>query len=236
MKSIKLFPRTYIWLIIPFLIIISSFYSSYWTKFFSVPFSFHVHGLTATCWYLLVIVQPYLYKRNNIRLHRRLGMFGLFLAGGVVFSALQMLPFILSNPNISPSLVNGIIFIDFFAIGGFAISVFFGIRNVKNTRVNGRWMIATVFWSLLPALIRFLNYPMAKITNGNINFTEIVYVTNGLIFLSIGLIIIDDYRKEKVIYTSYGIISILMVVMSISYSYFVEAQWWSNLLKVLIKS
>ena len=236
MKTTRLFPRTYLWAIIPFIIIISSFYPSYWTKFFSVPFRYHVHGLTATCWYILVIVQPYLYQKNNLQLHRKLGLFGLFLAGGVVFSALQLLPFISSNPNIPPSLVNGILFIDFVALGGFVISVYFGIRNVKDTRIHGRWMVATVFWSLLPALIRFLNYPVGKIINLNMSFTEMVYLTNGLVFLSIGLIMFDDYRKEKVIYNSYSFIAIVMVIISVAYSYMIEAPWWGNLLKILLKN
>ncbi|GAA4268622.1 hypothetical protein GCM10022257_07230 [Hyunsoonleella aestuarii] len=158
------------------------------------------------------------------------------MAGGVVFSALQMLPFILSNPNLPPSLANGILFIDFVALGGFVISVYFGVRNVKDTRIHGRWMIATVFWSLLPALIRFLNYPVGKIVNWDLNFTELVYVTNGLVFLSMGLIILIDYSKEKIIYTSYSIIAIVMIIMSISYSYMVEAPWWGNFLKVLLKN
>ena len=163
MKTTKLFPKTHLWLVIPFIIIITSFYPSYWTKFFSVPFRFHVHGLTATGWYILVIIQPYLYQKNNLRLHRKLGLAGLFLAGGVIFSALQLLPFILSNPNIPPNIAYGIIYLDFVALGGFVISVYLGIRNVKNTRVHGRWMIATVFWSLLPVSYTHLTLPTTDV-------------------------------------------------------------------------
>ncbi|MCX2718010.1 hypothetical protein [Lentiprolixibacter aurantiacus] len=235
MKTTKLFPKTHLWLVIPFIIIITSFYPSYWTKFFSVPFRFHVHGLTATCWYILVIIQPYLYQRNNLRLHRRLGLAGLFLAGGVIFSALQLLPFILSNPNIPPNIVNGIIYLDIVALGGFVISVYLGIRNVKNTRVHGRWMIATVFWSLLPALVRFLNFPVGEIIDLNMSFTGLVYVTNTLVFLAAGVIMLDDYRKEKVVYKSFSFIAIVMVIVTLTYSYVAESSFWGNLLREMIK-
>lgn len=233
----KLFPRTHIWLILPLIIVISGFLLTYWFRFLSVPFRQHVHGLTATCWFILVIVQPYLYQKNNIQLHRKIGLIGLFLAGGVIFSALQMLPFNLTS-GMPLNIAYGLIFMDFIALGGFTFSVYKAIRNVKNTRVHGRWMIASVLWSLQPALLRLINNPMSEITNGKppINFTEVIYLSNGLIFLSIGLIILDDYRKEKIIYSSYSIICIAMILMSLLYTYMSEAPWWGNLLQALLKN
>ncbi len=233
MKHNKLFPRAHIWLILPFIIVISGFYFSYWTKFLDVPFRFHVHALTATCWFILVIIQPYLYQKGNIKLHRKIGFIGLFLAGGVVFSMLQMFPFIL-NSGIPSDIAYGILFLDIIALGGFSFSLYMGIRNVKNTRVHGRWMIATVIWSFQPALIRLIG----KVTNGSftLNFTELVYISNGLIFLSIALIMLDDYRKEKKFYSSYSMICVTMILMSFLYVYMTEAAWWGYFLDNLLKS
>lgn len=92
MSNKSLFPRTHLWLILPFVITISGFIF-YWMSFNNSPFRHHVHGLSATAWYLLVILQPYLYQQNKMQLHRKVGFLGLFLAGALVFSGLQNIPF-----------------------------------------------------------------------------------------------------------------------------------------------
>ena len=237
MDKNKLFPKTHIWLILPFIVVICGFYFSYWSKFLDVPFRQHIHGLTATCWFILVIVQPYLYQKGNIRLHRKIGLIGLFLAGGVVFSMLQMLPFILSS-GIPSDIAYGILFLDFIALGGFSFSIWMGIRNVKNIRIHGRWMVATVIWSFQPAVIRLIDFSIRKTTNGNspFNFTELVYISNAIIFLAIIIIMLDDYRKEKVIYSSYMVICITVILMSTLYSYITKASWWGYFLESVLKS
>lgn len=237
MNHNKLFPKTHIWLLLPFIIVISGFYFSYWAKFLDVPFRFHIHALAATFWFVLVIIQPYLYQKRNIKLHRKIGLIGLFLAGGVVFSMLQMFPFILSA-GIPSDIANGILFLDFVALIGFSFSIYMGIRNVKNTRVHGRWMIATVIWSFQPALIRLIQVIISRASNGDsaLNFTELVHLSNGIIFLSIAFIMLDDYKKEKKLYSSYGLICITMILMSFLYSYMTEASWWGSFLEALLKS
>ena len=89
----KLFPKAHFWLLIPFFLTFAGFYLSYWSKFSEAPFRQHVHGLTATAWYLLVIVQPWLIHNKHPKYHRKLGIIGIFLAGGVVSSALQVMPY-----------------------------------------------------------------------------------------------------------------------------------------------
>jgi hypothetical protein len=45
-----------------------------------LPFYLHLHGLIFTTWFVLFIVQARLVARHRIDLHRRLGIFGAFLA------------------------------------------------------------------------------------------------------------------------------------------------------------
>ena len=48
--------------------------------------------MTATAWFVLLIWQPRLATTGRLAQHRRNGLIGLFLAGGVVASSLLMLP------------------------------------------------------------------------------------------------------------------------------------------------
>ena len=85
--------KAHLWLIVPFVITLLGFFPSYWSRFTDAPFRQHLHGLTATAWYLLLIVQPWLYHNEPIRYHRKVGFVSIFIAGGVVFSALLVIPF-----------------------------------------------------------------------------------------------------------------------------------------------
>lgn len=236
-KHKKLFPKAHIWLLLPFVITLCGFSFTYWSRFSSVPFRHHIHGLSATAWYLLVIIQPYLYQKGNLRLHRRLGLLGLALAGGVVLSSLQSLPHNLSHPSMSKNVAYGLIFMDFVVVAGFSASVFLAIKHVKNTSIHGRWMISTVLWALQPAIIRLIGFSLNGITDGNspLSFTQVVYLSNGLIFLSVGVIILLDYKREKVIYSSYATVCIAIVFMSSLYVYMTKAPWWGNFLENLLK-
>src|SRR5271155_1806473 len=45
-----------------------------------LPFYLHLHGLVFTTWFVLFFVQARLVARHRIDLHRRVGIFGAFLA------------------------------------------------------------------------------------------------------------------------------------------------------------
>lgn len=52
-----------------------------------------MHGISATLWYVLIVVQPYLIARKqDIRRHRSLGAIGTLLAGVVAGTALTIIP------------------------------------------------------------------------------------------------------------------------------------------------
>src|ERR1700748_1876049 len=44
----------------------------------------HLHGLVMTAWGALFITQVWLIRRNNVRMHQKLGMAGIFLATALV--------------------------------------------------------------------------------------------------------------------------------------------------------
>ena len=83
----------HLWMLVPFAISILGFSYSYYTKLSSATFHQHVHGISATIWYILVIVQPYLIVRmQNVETHKMLGMIALIFAGIVAGSAFAIIP------------------------------------------------------------------------------------------------------------------------------------------------
>lgn len=115
----KPFPKLHLWLIIPFVVTLAGF-NGYWTGFTEASFQWHLHGLSATSWYIILIVQPWIYQNKPIQVHRKVGMVGLLLAGIVVASALSVIKGNLSVEDgpIFP-IRYSLLFIDILTVFGF---------------------------------------------------------------------------------------------------------------------
>ena len=72
--KINLFPKAHLWLLIPFVLTLAGFYLSYWSKFSEAPWRQHMHGLSATAWYVLVILQPWLIHNKPPNYHKKWGL------------------------------------------------------------------------------------------------------------------------------------------------------------------
>lgn len=237
--KINLFPKAHLWLLIPFILTIAGFYLSYWSRFTEAPWRQHIHGLSATAWYLLVILQPWLIHNKPASYHKKVGVIGVFLAGAVVFSAFQVMPFQVVNDFLPDVLKYGFSFVDICALAGFSICVIFGVLNAKNKNINvhARWLISTVFWILLPATARLVYFPMLNAYDGNppITYIQTVYLS-CIITAVIPLLFMMylDYKKEKKVYKPY-----LFTLAGISFYTLALApmgkwQWWIDICNNII--
>lgn len=233
----KRFPKAHLWLIIPFLVALTGFYFTYWSKFNEASFQQHLHGLSATAWFILILLQPILYQISRMNSHRILGIIGLFIAGGVVFSALQVIPNNLTLENISENLRYSFIFADLVFVFGFSFSVIMAIINKGDIDIHARYMISTVFWVMLPALSRLIYFPLL-ITYGYptpISFLQCVFIAGGIIFLVLCLLIILDYLKDRKFYKPYIFVTTTTLIVLLSWNYFGQAQWWRIFCHALLK-
>ena len=213
---------------LPLFIATAGFYFSYWSVFTEVPFHQHLHGLTATAWFLLLILQPWLHKQGNMKLHRRFGFIGLFLAGAVVFSALQVVGNNLANERLDSVLRYGLTWADFLFLTGFSHAVLMAMWWSKDTAVHARYMIASAIWALLPALARLIYYPMIVI-NGYpppVSFVNVIYSSVALIVVTVLLVAALDYRLEKKLYTSYILVAAVTLLFGVTFRYMGESLWW----------
>lgn len=233
----KKFPNAHLWLILPLLIAFTGFYFSYWSKFTEVPFHQHLHGLTATAWYILLIVQPLLYQKVKMKSHRIFGVIGVFLAGGVVFSAMQIIPNNLTLDTISENLRYSFVFADFVFVFGFSYSVIMAIINKGDTDLHARYLFSTVFWVMLPALSRLIYFPLL-ISYGYptpISFQHCIYIAGVLILLTLCVLIFLDYKKEKKFYRPYILVTVTSAIVLLLWNYFGQAEWWRTVCHMVLK-
>ena len=236
MRPDLVYPKAHLWLIIPFVLTIAGFYMSYWSVFTDAPWRQHMHGLTATAWYLLLILQPWLIHNKPPAYHRKFGIVALFLAGGVVFSAFQVMPYQVINEFLPDILKYGFSFADLCALTGFSIAVILGVINARDYNKHARWMISTVFWVLLPATARLLYFPLLAAYEGNppITYIQAVYICFTAAHLALLYLMVIDYRKHQKIYTSYAFAFIGVAFYTLAIAPMGKWQWWIDFCHAVI--
>lgn len=214
------YKHVHLWLLIPFSIAVLGFMHSYYLNFLNVSFGNHIHGITATIWFIFVVIQPYLATHGQIKRHKVIGRIGTFLAGAVFASAMVMIPENIRfaqndiNPVVAPDyFLYGVSLFDFVAIIGFGVSVVIGVIRSKDIDEHAIWMISTVLWALMPALARFaLTFVM--LTGGEpVSFAYLAMVTTPAILLT-ALIIMYKLKRwhPAMVSVLVGHISVYLII------------------------
>jgi hypothetical protein len=118
----------------------------------ALPGLFVVHGIILIVWYALLVLQPALVRSGNIPMHRRTGLFGVFLALAVLVSTVMMvhqfpgrmhamsaergIPVVELEPGL-----NMILWLDLFMILLFIGYLSAGIVNRNRPQVHKRCML-----------------------------------------------------------------------------------------------
>ena len=218
--------NVHLWLMLPFAVVMLGFMYSYWLRFPDAPFRHHLHGLSATLWFVLLILQPWLITRGHRQSHRFYGMIALVVAGGVALSALGVIPYNLVNERLPEVARYGLSFVDIVLAPGFLFAVIMAIVNARNPDDHARWMISTVFWAVSPGLFRLMFIPMGLLQVPDpFGKAPLMLGTAGLVNLVVlGILMWRDGRAHPA-YVSAAIGSlVLFVPMTVG-----GMPWWQNL-------
>lgn len=212
------YKNLHIWMTVPFIIVQISIFRYYWPKFTSQTWEIHFHYWLVSCWYLLLIVQPYLVVRGKIENHRTIGIIGFLLAGGVLFTGLSILDIPLKivdslNPNRPgppASFYYGTLIIEFVSIVAFAYAVIKSIIHRKEVKEHSWWLIATAFYMMSPALGRGMITLWRKILSPE-NFNPLyLFLSSEFIYLTLFLLFAFKFGKLKHQATLIGIILVFV--------------------------
>lgn len=75
----------------------AGFYPSYFGRLTEMGAAHHFHGITATLWMLILVVQPLLYRYDSIELHRWIGRSTIFLVPLIIIGGLMMVHLMVNN-------------------------------------------------------------------------------------------------------------------------------------------
>jgi uncharacterized membrane protein YozB (DUF420 family) len=156
------FPRAYLVLLLIVPLTLVAFWRGYVSALAQAPLAFHVHGVTASLWILLLIFQSWSIHRGLVKLHRMAGASSFALFPAFVAGALLVLH------SLAERQVAGGPFAEFYAarLGAFdviAVVAFIGlyaaaIRHRQDVQRHARYMLATALLVLAPVLSRV--YPL----------------------------------------------------------------------------
>lgn len=149
------YPRAWLYLLLLLGLTGLAFWPSYFGKLNAVPWQFHVHGVTATLWMLLLVAQGLLIHRGHRAGHRLLGtstvlLVPAFLAGGL----LVMGTMAQGQSPFHAMYANRLIAIDFFATLGFAGFVAAALAKRRRVAEHAGWLMATPLLLISPVLAR----------------------------------------------------------------------------------
>ena len=182
------------WLALAFVIVILGFLRSYWLKLPNVEFGHHLHLLSATAWFALLVWQPRLATTGRLAQHRRNGMIGLFLAGAVVGTSLLMVPRNIEKAVagfdagfVDPTFYYGISFFDLVTVAGFSVAVIMAMLRAKQPQEHALWMVTTAFWIIGPAFARVMVLPVIMINGGieGLHFFDVIRIAMIPVLLAI---------------------------------------------------
>ena len=206
------------------LVTIVGFSHSYFGRFGQVSIYHHIHGASAGGWMLLLILQPILYYRGYLKLHRRLGWIASFtLVPMLIVGGLKMMKAMFANAaDYPPGLPYRLAYIDLYSLLFFVLTFVLAIRYGRNLHLHARYMVCTVLVVLPPAITRLLFLvpgfdTFNKTLNGSFVCVELVLL----------LLLLDDRRSGR-IRKPYLVALALFALLHLTMNFAGDWTWWKQ--------
>jgi hypothetical protein len=221
MAQSKFYQNVYLYLAIGLIVVFWGFSQSYFGKLGQITLPYHIHGISATLWMVLLIVQPFLYRKGKLTIHKYLGWISIIIVPIIVFGGFEMMKLMIQNQeNYPPNIVYRLAFIDAFTLFGFMMIYALAIYYRRRLKLHARFMVCTIFGPLVPALTRvFFSIGLAE------NFNESLTLSYLLLEIVL-LFIIWKERNLKEMKLTYLPVFVFMVTQHL-FMYFAENwNWW----------
>lgn len=125
----QFYRHAWLWFTLAMAVTITGFFKFFISKIAETDILHHFHGLTSGGWILLLIIQPFLYSRYKMDIHRKLGKISFLLAPLLVISGLMMMHLMLSRKGGLNPFTYMISFLDVIFLTQF---IFFYVNAIKH--------------------------------------------------------------------------------------------------------
>ena len=216
------YPRAHYYVSALLLFVLLAFWPTFFSDLGAPPLAFHVHGITATLWVLLLIAQSWVIHNKRASLHRQMGklalvLFPLFLMG------LMMVTQTASGAAMQPSPIERIIpsFGVVSIISVVAVSYLFyqALANRRNIRLHAGYLLATPFLLIESVFTRIFNLYVPGLTLANPTDAaqfSLNFHLSELLAISVAFYL---YARDRRYGQPFLVVGIAMILHSASYQW-----------------
>lgn len=166
----------------------------------------HIHGALFSCWILLLIAQITLVSAGRVNWHKRLGIFGMILAGSMVLVGFATLIAVVRRHAVFAMGLDTLFAGDVLQLSTFAALIFWAFRARRDAPAHKRVVILATVALLGPALAR---WPFAFVFSSD-------FVFFGILDLIPILLIAFDLWSLRKIHRVTILGTLLLLVMQFS--------------------
>ena len=222
----KYYKYAHVYLTLGLVVVLVGFSRTYFTKLSEFSFYHHLHGVSATLWMILLIIQPYLFQKGSLKTHRFLGWTSLILVPLILIGGVIMMRLMIQGQEFyPPNSVYMLAFIDACTLVGFAVLYILALYFRKNLKLHSRFMVSTIFGPLVPALARLFMFILAIASS----FTEGITYSFLSIEIVLLLIIWKERNAREMKYT-YVPVLVFIVIQHVLLYYVNDWAWWKTLM------
>ena len=220
----SLYPNAPLYFTLLLIIAVVGFYPSYFSVLGETDAAHHFHGVLATAWMLLLILQSWLMRRRHFSAHRTIGRVSLVVAPLFVASGLLVIHVMVSSSNgFSKAFGARFAFVDLLAIGYFAVAYALAIHHRRNMALHARFLASTAILVLPPALARALQFiPGLDSVIPSVNAS---FLISELIVAA--LLVVDARRSGPLL--PYSALLVVVIIQHIGFVVIPRIEWWNRL-------
>ena len=212
--------------IVILLIVIIGFYKSYFglfPNFVSVDNTMHFHAIVIMAWFLLLLIQPILIKKNKIEIHRKIGYFSYVLVPIIVVSMVAITKHMYIRESTTTTMMEkerlADLFLPLSQMVVFTVLYILAMINQKKTPLHLRYIITCSLVLLAPGLERI---PIYWFEQPEQQSTIFAFIITDLTILF--LLFYD--RKNNKNYNAYPISLVLLLLVHILYQLIPTTDIW----------
>jgi hypothetical protein len=222
-KSRILYPRAQWYFLAAMVVTWIGFSHTYFAVVRTEPLLHHVHGALMGGWIALLVIQPILYQRGRIALHRTLGKWGVYLLmPAIVICGALMDRRMLRMHNAPPDIIDQLSFLDLTSLLMFPALIILSIVYARDLQLHARYIVCTVLLLMPPALARaFFIIPAMQSFQMNVNVAE------ALINMLLLVLIIEDKRRGP-IRVPYPASLVMFSMTAVLSNYAKNWDWWHS--------
>lgn len=193
-----------IYFALAFIVAVVGFWPSFFSKLATTDAAHLIHGVSATLWMAIPILQAWLASRGRIAAHRRIGRVALLLVPILVLSALHMVQLMMVRYEQTHALrLLKFAFLDLTALALFVVFLGLALWSIhhRDVAAHKRYMACTALFALEPALERVFVFYVPGVSG----FENALYLALISMEIILAVLLVFDWRRGRRISVAFAV-------------------------------